>query len=308
MWVAVANRYPDESSLPVPAAVQETKEADAGRAVQAPPQLAPEAGQGSPTPAAGASAGAIREPSADAKGARDKDAAAAEPELKRSMVAGNLKADPASTRQSEVRKERSDAPARVDELAAAKPKNEVTLDKYAAATPPPVPPPPTPAPAAQSPSSSPVAGARGGNAAAPKAAETALTDRATFRAAPSSAAESVVATVNIASPDSRSRWRITGSTVQRSTDNGGTWTDQDPGVRVRLLAGSAPHPDICWIVGAQGTVLVSVDGKSWQHVKSPDSGSLVSVLATSADAATVTTSDGRTFVTTDRGQTWGTKF
>jgi hypothetical protein len=28
------------------------------------------------------------------------------------------------------------------------------------------------------------------------------------------------------------------------------------------------------------------------------------VIATSADAATVTTSDGRTFATTDRGQTW----
>ena len=128
------------------------------------------------------------------------------------------------------------------------------------------------------------------------------------RAAFSDAAETVAVPIpDVTSPDARSRWRISGASVQRSTDNGDTWTAQDTGTTVRLTAGSSPNPDICWIVGAQGTVLVSVDGRSWQRLKSPDPALLVSVRATSADAATVTTSDGRTFATTDRGQTWGSK-
>src|SRR4030095_11807440 len=100
---------------------------------------------------------------------------------------------------------------------------------------------------------------------------------------------------DVTSPDPRSRWRISGTTVQRSTDNGETWTAQDTGTAVRLTAGSSPNPDICGVVGDQGTVLVSVDGRSWQRLKPPDPATLVSVRATSADAATVTTRDGRTF-------------
>ena len=202
----------------------------------------------------------------------------------------------------------------VDQLAAAKPREEA-LDKKAP-TPAPVPQLAAAQPAAASPAPaapptpSVVAGAgRGGVAGgqvrpdSPRQTE-ALGARAAF----SDAAETAAVPIpDVTSPDARSRWRISGASVQRSTDNGATWTAQDTGTTVRLTAGSSPNPDICWIVGAQGTVLVSVDGRSWQRLKSPDPALLVSVRATSADAATVTTSDGRTFATTDRGQTWGEK-
>ncbi len=117
-------------------------------------------------------------------------------------------------------------------------------------------------------------------------------------------AEVRLAVHEISSSDPRARWRIIGAALLRSVDGGVTWTPQATGTTARLTAGSAPQPDICWVVGEQGTVLVSTDGLSWQRVKSPIDASLVSVAATSADAATVTASDGRTFATTDRGRTW----
>ena len=224
--------------------------------------------------------------------------------------------DNAATREGAKEKvrERSKLARTVDQLAAAKPREEA-LDKKAFA-PAPVPQPAaappaeaSPAPAAP-PTPSGVAGAgRGGVAGGQVRPDSARqTEAFGARAAFSDAAETVAVPIpDVTSPDARSRWRISGASVQRSTDNGATWTVQDTGTTVRLTAGSSPNPDICWIVGAQGTVLVSVDGRSWQRLKSPDPGLLVSVRATSADAATVTTSDGRTFATTDRGQTWEQK-
>ena len=221
--------------------------------------------------------------------------------------------DNAATREGAKEKvrERSKLARTVDQLAAAKPREEA-LDKKAPA-PAPVPqlaaaPPAaaSPAPAAP-PTPSVVAGAgRGGVAGGQGRPDSARqTEAFGARAAFSDAAETVAVPIpDVTSPDARSRWRISGASVQRSTDNGATWTVQDTGTTVRLTAGSSPNPDICWIVGAQGTVLVSVDGRSWQRLKSPDPGLLVSVRATSADAATLTTSDGRTFATTDRGRTW----
>ena len=117
-------------------------------------------------------------------------------------------------------------------------------------------------------------------------------------------AESFGVATEIASPDPRVRWRITGASLQRSTDGGVTWATQATGTTARLAAGSAPQPEVCWVVGDGGTVLLSIDGLSWQRVLFPIDAALVSVSATGADAATVTASDGRTFVTADRGRTW----
>lgn len=109
---------------------------------------------------------------------------------------------------------------------------------------------------------------------------------------------------DIPSSDPRYRWRLTGRTVQRSTDGGATWQDQSTGVISAVNAGSAPSPEVCWLVGDRGLVLVTVDGLSWQRLSPPADEPLVSVSAASADSATVTTRDGRTFATADRGRTW----
>jgi photosynthesis system II assembly factor YCF48-like protein len=285
VWIAVADRHANVTPVAVPTSAPAQPPTATLEKREIPAVLAPQE----------------RNEKADAESAR--------------QALSELKDDAAMRGGAKEKvRERSKSARTVDQLAAAKPREEA-LDKKAFA-PAPVPQPAaappaeaSPAPAAP-PTPSGVAGAgRGGVAGGQVRPDSARqTEAFGARAAFSDAAETVAVPIpDVTSPDARSRWRISGASVQRSTDNGATWTAQATGTTVRLTAGSSPNPDICWIVGAQGTVLVSVDGRSWQRLKSPDPGLLVSVRATSADAATVTTSDGRTFATTDRGQTWEQK-
>jgi hypothetical protein len=92
--------------------------------------------------------------------------------------------------------------------------------------------------------------------------------------------------------------------VQRSADAGSTWRTEPTGATDRLTAGASPSPSVCWLVGSAGTVLLSTDGRSWRRVAFPEAVDLRSVTATDQETATVTTADGRAFVTTDGGQTW----
>jgi len=113
------------------------------------------------------------------------------------------------------------------------------------------------------------------------------------------------AVVEIVSSNPGSRWRIVGGvTVQRSMDGGSTWQDQQTRVSGRLTAGSSPSPSVCWLAGAAGTIIVTADGRSWRRVAFPEAVDLLAIRATDAQSATVTTVDGRTFSTTDGGQTW----
>lgn len=111
--------------------------------------------------------------------------------------------------------------------------------------------------------------------------------------------------IEIVSSNPGSRWRIVGNgAVERSMDGGSTWQQQQTGVNVALTAGTSPSPSVCWLVGAAGTVLLSTDGRSWRRVAFPEAADLIAVRATDAQSATVTTADGRTFSTSDGGQTW----
>jgi hypothetical protein len=156
--------------------------------------------------------------------------------------------------------------------------------------------------ARQKPSGNEVAGA------APVSPPTASPPAAAAEAAPM--AKAMVARpaplVEIVSSNPGSRWRIVaGRSVQRSMDGGSTWQDQELGVSVALTAGSSPMPSVCWLVGSGGTVLVTVDGRTWRRVAFPEAVELIAVRATDAQSATVTTADGRTFSTVDGGATWG---
>jgi len=109
----------------------------------------------------------------------------------------------------------------------------------------------------------------------------------------------------IVSSNPASRWRIlSGGGVQRSADAGATWQTQNTGVSQTLSAGSSPSPSVCWLVGPGGIVLLSTDGRLWKRVAFPESGPLAAIRATDAENATVTTADGREFVTNDGGRTW----
>ena len=109
----------------------------------------------------------------------------------------------------------------------------------------------------------------------------------------------------IISPDPSIRWRLVGRSVERSTDGGASWKAQTTGTEVDLLAGSSPAPNVCWIVGRNGVVLLSTDGTTWKQVASPEpKADLVAVIARDGVAATVTTADGRRYSTSDAGRTW----
>jgi hypothetical protein len=109
----------------------------------------------------------------------------------------------------------------------------------------------------------------------------------------------------ILSPQSSTKWRIAGPSVQRSSDGGITWQAQATGTTVTLLAGSSPAPTVCWIVGRSGTVLLSTDGATWRRLTFPEPPiDLVAVSAADEMTATVTTANGSIYRTVDAGQTW----
>ena len=202
---------------------------------------------------------------------------------------------PAPAAPAEVREERArnDAPQQtaIGETAA---KKEATADlakDKADATPPPA------APAAIAAAPQPVAGAASQAAAAPPA-ERAAAARSSVRAAETAS--------EIVSPDPAVRWRILGATVQHSINGGSTWEAVSTGVPAELTAGAAPAATVCWLVGRNGVVLLTIDGRTWRRVPFPEMTDLSAVRTVDAGGrvASVSTADGRTFVTTDAGATW----
>ena len=125
--------------------------------------------------------------------------------------------------------------------------------------------------------------------------------RSTSAAARFSAAPHVF----VSSPDPTVRWRLSGPSVERSLDGGVTWQRQSTSTDAVLTGGSAPSRTVCWIVGHAGTVLLTTDGEAWRRITFPDpKAHLSSVVATDGTHATVTTADGKTYVTADAGTTW----
>ena len=109
----------------------------------------------------------------------------------------------------------------------------------------------------------------------------------------------------IASPDPGFQWRVTPQgTVERTVDGGVTWTPQDTGVPVTIHAGKSPARDVVWLVGGDGLILLSVDGRTWQRRSVGEPIALVDVNPFDALTATVTAADGRKFATRDGGLTW----
>jgi Photosynthesis system II assembly factor YCF48 len=134
-------------------------------------------------------------------------------------------------------------------------------------------------------------------------------------AAPAAPAQPMAKTFSFGAPDTvvvssnpASRWRILqGGQVQRSADGGATWQTQTTGVSDTLSGGSSPSPSVCWLVGPRGIVLRTTDGRSWTRIPFPEAVPLTSIRATDNQTATVTTEDGRQFVTENGGRTWSRK-
>jgi hypothetical protein len=100
------------------------------------------------------------------------------------------------------------------------------------------------------------------------------------------------------------KWRIFPSgAVQRSFDNGSTWSPVSLASGQQAVAGVAPAPQVCWLVGRAGLVLLMTDGVDFKSVTRP---APVDLRFVRIDGTRVIVSavDGASYVTTDNGKTW----
>ena len=101
------------------------------------------------------------------------------------------------------------------------------------------------------------------------------------------------------------RWRILPTNaVERSTTDGASWQPIVIDPRATVTGGVAASSTVCWLIGRAGVVLRSVDGIHFDRVTFPEAVDLASIRSTGAAQASVTTADGRVFVTIDGGLTW----
>ncbi|MBI4165751.1 MAG: hypothetical protein HY508_08470 [Acidobacteria bacterium] len=100
------------------------------------------------------------------------------------------------------------------------------------------------------------------------------------------------------------KWRVgRRGTIQKADESGG-WT--------RIVSGTDDDlfditfaENTGWAVGHGGTVLRSTDGgTTWQRVASPSSEDLIHVSSQGAQQAQVIARSGKSYTTTDGGQTW----
>ena len=109
----------------------------------------------------------------------------------------------------------------------------------------------------------------------------------------------------VRAPGGDTRWRFAfGGLLFKSADAGLSWDRQDSGTTADLLAGAAPSPTVCWIVGKDGTVILTADGERWQQRSLSEAVDVVRVEARDVLTAVVTTADGRRFSTADGGLNW----
>ena len=85
---------------------------------------------------------------------------------------------------------------------------------------------------------------------------------------------------------------------------GAAWSSTPADVAGQLTAGSAPMPNVCWVVGRGGVIRRSTNRQTWEAIGFPEMTDLSGVQAFDARTATVTTVDGRSFQTSDGGLTW----
>jgi hypothetical protein len=111
--------------------------------------------------------------------------------------------------------------------------------------------------------------------------------------------------LQIPTPDPKVFWMIAGpGAIERSENGGAGWKTEYLETRALIVAGSAPTVKICWLVGANGTILRTTNGTHWKTTPPPAETDFVHVEATDALSATVTAIDGRKFSTSDGGKSW----
>jgi hypothetical protein len=111
--------------------------------------------------------------------------------------------------------------------------------------------------------------------------------------------------LQIPTPDPKIFWMIAGpGAIERSENSGAGWKTEYLDTRALIVAGAAPTAKICWLVGANGTILRTTNGAHWKTISPPAETDFVRVEATDALNATVMAIDGRKFSTADGGKSW----
>jgi hypothetical protein len=119
--------------------------------------------------------------------------------------------------------------------------------------------------------------------------------------------------IQVRSPSGTILWRVgVGGRIERSTDSGSNWTLQQSPLQEDWLAGGASSDTVAWLVGRNGAIARTADGEHWEKVSPPlaiggASGKMpdwTGIVVRSAQDATVTTAEGRRYVTQDGGKIW----
>jgi photosystem II stability/assembly factor-like uncharacterized protein len=118
------------------------------------------------------------------------------------------------------------------------------------------------------------------------------------------AASQAVALIESRQPGSSSRWRIVGGRQVEWSTSGTEWDAVALAPADDLTSGSSPSAEVCWLVGRRGLVYVTVNGTEFARVSFPEPVDLSSVTATDARNARVTSADGRSWITSNQGETW----
>jgi hypothetical protein len=98
------------------------------------------------------------------------------------------------------------------------------------------------------------------------------------------------------------QWRITGTSIARSNDEGRTWQADSEAPRP-VTAGAIAADGTVWLGGRRGLVLRRT-ASGWTTVTAPTVSDVISVTDVSGTAATVTLADGRRLRTEDGGRSW----
>jgi photosystem II stability/assembly factor-like uncharacterized protein len=110
----------------------------------------------------------------------------------------------------------------------------------------------------------------------------------------------------ITAPGGRVQWRAGAlGRIERSTDGGRSWELQTTGVDAELLAGAAASEQVCWVVGRQGTILLTTDGSNWRKISAPAAVDFIGISASDASKATIWGAGaGERYSTADGGAHW----
>jgi hypothetical protein len=109
----------------------------------------------------------------------------------------------------------------------------------------------------------------------------------------------------IPTPDPKILWRIAGEgSIERSEDGGTSWATLTVNQPHAILSGAAPDDKTCWLAGRGGLILLTKDAKKWRKIKPPVSDDFTAISAKSSRDATVTTSGGQAFTTSNGGKSW----